>query len=191
MEKIIDLIERTRSVRRFDQKKRVTKGQLHYMVEVARLTASARNTQPLKYITVTNPSVCEQLLEATGWAGSLTDGKPKEGEKPTGYVIILHDKSISQNSLWDQGIVSYSMMIAATEQGIGGCIIATIYRDRMPDLGLPENLEPVLILGMGYPQEDIRIVGVKDGATKYYRDENRTHYVPKRALSDLLVKEIE
>lgn len=191
MEKIIEIVEKTRSVRSFDQKRKVTQNQLHYMVEVARLTASARNTQPLKYVTVTNTTVCQQLLEATGWAGSLPDGKPKEGEKPTGYIIILHDKNISQNSLWDQGIVSYTMMLAATEQGIGGCIIATIYRDKMPDLGLPENLEPVLVLGMGYPHEDIRIVEVTDGATKYYRDENRTHYVPKRSLADLLIREID
>ncbi|MEG0499671.1 MAG: nitroreductase family protein [Rikenellaceae bacterium] len=191
MEKLIELVERTRSVRRFDQTKKVDIRQLHYMVEVARLTASARNSQPLKYVTVTNAALCEQLLRATGWAASLPDGKPKEGEKPTGYILILHDKTISQNSLWDQGIVSYTMMLAASEQGLGGCIIATIYRDKMPDLGLPDHLEPVLILGVGYPCEDIRIVGVSDGATKYYRDAQGTHYVPKRDLSDLLVKEIE
>lgn len=191
MEKLLDLVEKTRSVRRFDQSRRVTIEQLHAMVEVARLTASARNMQPLKYVTVTNSTVCEQLLNATGWAGALTDGKPKEGEKPTGYVIILQDKSVAQNSLWDQGIVSYGMMLAAREQGLGGCIIATIFRDRMPDLGLAENLEPVLILGMGYPKEDVRIVEVENGSTTYYRDENQTHYVPKRSLKDLLIKEIE
>lgn len=191
MEKLLDLVEKTRSVRRFDQSRRVTLEQLRSMVEVARLTASARNTQPLKYVTVTNPALCEQLLEATGWAGALADGKPKEGDKPTGYVIIFQDKEIAKNSLWDQGIVSYSMMLAAREQGIGGCIIATIFRDKMPEMGLPENLEPVLVLGMGYPKEDIRIVEVTNGSTIYYRDENLTHYVPKRSLEELLMNEIE
>lgn len=184
---IIDIVTKTRSVRCFHQEKKVTVEQLRHLVEVARLTASARNTQPLKYMIVTNPQLCEQLFDATGWAGSLSDGKPKEGEKPTGYIVILHDKEISQGSLWDQGIVSYAMMMAATEQGLGGCIIATIFRDKMPDLGLDKNLEPVLILALGYPNEEIKIVDVKDGATKYYRDENRVHYVPKRSMDELLV----
>lgn len=184
---IIDIVEKTRSVRRFHQDKKVTTDQLRHLVEVARITASARNSQPLKYVIINNANLCEQLLNATGWAGSLPDGKPKEGEKPTGYIVIFHDKNISQGSLWDQGIVSYAMMMAATEMGLGGCIIATIFRDKMPDLGVEENLEPVLVLSLGYPNEQIKIVGVTDGATKYYRDENRVHYVPKRSMDEILV----
>lgn len=190
MENILDIVTKTRSVRRFDQSRKVDAQQLRYMVEVARVTASARNTQPLKYVTVTDEAVCEQLLEATGWAGSLADGKPKEGEKPTGYIIILHDKNISSGSLWDQGIVSYSMMMAATEMGLGGCILATIFRDKLPDLGIAEHLEFALILGLGYPSEDVRIVDVKNNATKYYRDENRIHYVPKRSMEEIFLKHI-
>ncbi len=191
MEKILDIVTRCRSVRRFDESRVVAIGQLRYMVEVGRLTASTRNRQPLKYITVTNPELCDKLLDATGWANSLPDGKPTLGERPTGYVIILNDNKIVNNSLWDQGIVSYAMMMAATELGLGGTIIATIYRDKMPELNIPDGLEPALILGVGYPKENIEIVEVNNDETKYYRDENRTHYVPKRSMEEILIREIE
>ncbi len=188
---ILDIVTKCRSFRRFDESKRVTIEQLRYMVEVGRLTASARNNQPLKYITVTNSDMCNALLDATGWANSLADGTPTEGERPTGYIVILNDNSIATNSLWDQGTVSYAMMMAATEMGLGGTILATIYRDKLPDLSIPEGLEPVLILGIGYPIEEVEIVDVVDGKTKYYRDEKRKHYVPKRTMSEILIKEIE
>ena len=190
MENILETVRKTRTYRRFDESKKVTSEMLHYMVEVARITASARNVQPLKYITVTNPELCGKLFDATGWANSLPDGRPVVGERPTGYIIIYNDKDIAPNSLWDQGIVSYAMMMSATEMGLGGCIIATIYRDKMPDLDTPPNLEPVLILAIGEPIEDVQIVDMKDGAHKYYRDEDRVHYVPKRILSEVLIKEI-
>lgn len=191
MENILELVKKTRSFRRFDESKRVDISQLRYMVEVARITASARNYQPLKYITITNPELCDAMFPATGWARSLPDGTPVEGERPTGYIVILNDKNIAPNSLWDQGIVSYAMMMAATEMGLGGCIIATIYHDKLPELNIPENLHPVLVLAVGTPIEDVRIVDMVDNKTNYYRDEQRVHYVPKRVMSDILVSEFE
>lgn len=191
MNNILELVKSTRSFRRFDESKRVEISQLRYMVEVARITASARNLQPLKYITVTKPELCDELFVATGWARSLPDGTPPLGERPTGYVVILNDKNIAPNSLWDQGIVSYAMMMAATEMGLGGCIIATIYHDKLPNLNLSENLQPVLILALGAISEDVRIVDMVDNKTNYYRDENRVHYVPKRVMSEILISEIE
>ena len=104
MENILETVRKTRTYRRFDESKKVTSEMLHYMVEVARITASARNVQPLKYITVTNPELCGKLFDATGWANSLPDGRPVVGERPTGYIIIYNDKDIAPNSLWDQGI---------------------------------------------------------------------------------------
>lgn len=186
---ILELVVKTRSIRRFNQNKKISSLMLRRLVEVARITASARNAQPLKYVTVTDEALCSEIFNATGWAGALTDGRPIEGEKPTGYVIIYNDKNISPNSLWDQGIVSYTMMMAATEMGLGGCIIATIHRDKFPVIEVTENLEPVIILALGYPIEDVRIVEMKDNEHKYYRDENRVHYVPKRAIKDILLKE--
>ena len=54
---------------------------------------------------------------------------------------------------------------------------------------LAENLEPRLIIALGKPAEEIHIVPVgEDGSTAYYRDENNVHYVPKRALEDIVIE---
>ena len=56
-------------------------------------------------------------------------------------------------------------------------------------LGLPENLVPVLVIAIGAPAEKIELVPVpENGDVKYYRDENCTHYVPKRALEDIVLE---
>lgn len=188
---ILELVRKTRSVRRFNQSKKIEIGMLRHLVEIARVTASARNIQPLKYAIITDTKLSAKVFDATGWAGAIENGRPKEGEKPTGYVIIFNDKNIAPNSMWDQGIVSYTMMMAATEIGLGGCIIATIFKDKFPNLNLPDNLEPVLILALGYPIEEVKIVEMKNGEHKYYRDANKVHYVPKRSIEEILVLEVE
>ena len=45
-----------------------------------------------------------------------------------------------------------------------------------------------LILALGRPKEEVVVVPIKeDGDVRYYRDENQVHYVPKRALEDLIL----
>ena len=55
-------------------------------------------------------------------------------------------------------------------------------------LSLPKNLEPVLLLGLGIPEEEVVITEAHEGQTKYYRDENDVHYVPKRPLDEIIIK---
>lgn len=55
-------------------------------------------------------------------------------------------------------------------------------------LGLPEHLHPMLVVALGKPAETVILTEVgEDGKTAYYRDENDVHYVPKRALEELLI----
>ena len=53
-------------------------------------------------------------------------------------------------------------------------------------LNIPEHLDPVFVLALGRPIEDVRLTKMENGDYKYYRDENGVHYVPKRPLEDIL-----
>ena len=53
-------------------------------------------------------------------------------------------------------------------------------------LEMPENLEPVLVLALGKPCEEVCIVDMEDDDVKYYRDENQVHYVPKRSFDSIM-----
>ena len=79
-------------------------------------------------------------------------------------------------------------MLASTEEGFGGCMILSFKKAQLTKvLDLPENLEPALVLALGRPIEDIRIVDMEKGDVRYYRDENKVHYVPKRPLEDVII----
>jgi hypothetical protein len=44
------------------------------------------------------------------------------------------------------------------------------------------------VIALGEPRERVEIVPVKDdGNIHYYRDDQGTHYVPKRSIDDLLI----
>lgn len=55
-------------------------------------------------------------------------------------------------------------------------------------LELPEHIVPLLIVALGKPDEEIVIREIANGEdTRYYRDEQDVHYVPKRKLEDVVL----
>lgn len=181
----------TRSFRRFRESYPVTEALMTQWVDNARQTASAANRQPLRYRIVTNRDTCAQVFDTLAWAGYLPDWKgPQEGERPTGYIVMAVDTTIStpQAALIDVGIAAQTIMLASTEEGFGGCMIQPFKKASLCQiLDVPDTLEPVLVLALGRPIEDVRLVEVpEDGSIKYYRDEAGVHYVPKRSLQDVL-----
>ncbi|MCJ7447534.1 MAG: nitroreductase family protein [Bacteroidales bacterium] len=185
-----DIVFKTRSYRRFDGSHRVNIKTLEDLVDLARLSASGANRQPLKYLIYNTPEDCKRVFPSIIWAAYLKnwDG-PEPGERPSGYIIILGDRSITEVFGVDHGIAAQSIMLGATEAGLGGCMIASIKRDLLRDeFKIPDRFEILLILALGKPVEKIIIDEIKDGDVKYWRDSDKNHHVPKRPLSDLIIK---
>lgn len=188
--KLKDIVFRTRSYRRFDQSARIDQGTLEELVNLARLSASGANRQPLKYLIFNTIDDCDRIFPSLVWAAYLKDWDgPEEGERPSGYIIILGDKTIAEGFGVDHGIAAQSIMLGATEAGFGGCMIASIRREQLRnELHIPERFEILLVLALGKPVENIIIDRIKDGDVKYWRDDNKNHHVPKRSLDDLILK---
>jgi nitroreductase len=187
-----DLVLKNRSYRRFHQDVPVTLDTLRALVDLARLSASGSNLQPLKYIVSCDPATNARIFPHTRWAGYIKDwGGPREGERPAAYVVILGDTEIAKNFGCDHGIAAQSIMLGATERGLGGCMIGSIDRDGLHQtLNIPQRYEILLILALGQPKETVVIEDLgPDGSIKYYRDAQAVHHVPKRSLADLLVGE--
>lgn len=185
-----DLILRNRSYRRFDQSVRISEDQLKEWVDLARCSASARNAQPLKYLLSTDDALNAQIFEHLAWAGYLLHWKgPGEGERPSAYIVMLHDTLIPGNYLCDDGIAAQSILLGAVEAGYGGCIIHSINRNRLKDsLKLSEQFEIIQVLALGKPKETVVLDETHDGDVKYWRDENQVHHVPKRSLEEIIVR---
>jgi nitroreductase len=183
------LVSRNRSYRRFHQDVPVELEGLRQLVDLARLSASAGNHQPLKYILSCDPEKNALIYPQLGWAGYFKDwAGPPEGERPSAYIIILGDRNIRESFGCDHGIAAQSILLGATERGLGGCIIASIRKESLRQaLGIPDHLEILLVLALGKPKETVRIEAVgPDGDIKYWRDEGGVHHVPKRSLDEIV-----
>ena len=185
-----ELIFKTRSYRRFDESYRIDEKTIESLIDLARLSASGANKQPLKYLYFNSVKDCEKIFPYLAWAGYLTEWPgPDKGERPSGYIIMLGDRSISDIFGIDHGIAAQSIMLGATEAGLGGCIIASIKREELiNELSIPDNLEILLVLALGKPVENVIIEELKNSDVKYWRDSDKNHHVPKRSLKELIVR---
>jgi nitroreductase len=185
-----DMVLKNRSYRRFRQEVAVSLETLRELVDLARLSASGANKQPLKYILANEAERNAAIYQTLGWAGYLKDWPgPEEGERPAAYIVILGDTGIRSDFGVDPGIAAQSIMLGATEKGLGGCILHSIRRDALRmALGIDERFKIELVLALGKPKETVVIDPVgPDGDIKYWRDADGVHHVPKRALDEIVV----
>ena len=188
--KLKELVRKNRSCRRFHQEVSINQEMLKELVDLARLSASGANRQPLKYILSCEPEKNASIFLQLGWAAYLKDWPgPSEGDQPAGYIIILGDKNITQSFGCDHGIAAQSILLGATELGLGGCIIATIRKESLrKELNIPDQYEILLVIALGKPKEIVVIDPIgPDGDIKYWREEDGTHHVPKRSLDEIIV----
>jgi len=188
--KLKEIVLRTRSYRRFNETHRIDYKMLEDLIDLARLSASGANRQPLKYLIYNSPEDCDRVFPSVVWAAYLKDWDgPVKGERPSAYIIILGDKTLAEGFGVDHGIAAQSIMLGATESGLGGCMIASIRREQLrSELKIPDKYEILLILALGKPVENVIIDRIKDGDVKYWRDSEKNHHVPKRPLDELIIK---
>lgn len=188
-----ELVKRNRSFRGYDESYRFTKEQLEDYVDTTRYTASSVNMQPLKYFIAYEKEMVDTIQKMTKWARALPDlNLPYVGKRPTGFIVVCQDINISLNTerfMKDVGIVAQTILLQATEEGLGGCMIGNFKKEEvMETLKLDDNLVPLLIIALGKPDEEIVITEIPEsGSTNYYRDKEDVHYVPKRSLGDILI----
>lgn len=189
----LDLVKQARSHRGFRQDRKVTRQELEHLVECARFTPAARNNQVLKYYLAEKPETAAAIQPLTKWAGALAElHLPRKGAEPVAYIVICLDGSLAENPApyqRDVGIVAQTMLLAAAEMGLNGCMIGSFAAGELREkLGLPEAIKPQLLLALGAGTDRIVITDVgEDGSTTYYRDAEDTHYVPKRTLEQLIL----
>lgn len=188
--KIKDLIVKNRSIRRFREDKNIERELLEELIELARYAASGRNAQPLKYYISNIKEINNKIFPTLSWAGFLKewDG-PEKGERPAAYVVILLDKSISDNYYCDDGIAMQNILLGAVEKGLGGCILRAINKPVLrKELNIPDNFDIIDVVALGEPAEKVVVEDISDsGDFKYYRDSEGVHHVPKRTLDELIV----
>jgi nitroreductase len=188
-----ELVLKNRSYRRFREDRPISLSVLRDLAGLARLCPSGANLQPLKYVLVADKGVNARVFTCISWAGYLENWPgPVEGERPSAYVVILHDPAVkSTGPGHDAGIAAQTILLGAAEAGLGGCIIGAIDRQRLRDvLDIAERLEIVLVLALGEPAEKVVLEELgANGDIRYWRDESGVHHVPKRPFGKMVVGE--
>lgn len=193
-----DLVIKNRSYRGFDEGYQLTKEDLAELVDHARFAPSARNTQAMKYFLAWEKEVVDVIQPHTKWIGAWDEPGivsdppiPFEKTRPTGFIVMVQDCKIEEKLARfqrDIGIFAYAITLAAAERGLGCCMIGAFNVAKVKQaINLDEQYAPQLIIALGKPAEKIVLVDAINGDVGYYRDEFNVHYVPKRALEDLIL----
>jgi nitroreductase len=187
---LADLVRRCRTCRRYHAGRPVAHATLRELVDTARLTASAANRQPLRYVLSSSSERNALIFPHLRWAGYLADWDgPQPTERPAAYIIILGDGEVAQQVRWDDAIAAYTIMLGAAEHGLGSCIFASIARDELrAALAIPDRYAILLAVSLGEPLEKVVLDDMPpDGDIRYWRDAAQVHHVPKRRLDDVIV----
>jgi nitroreductase len=163
---------------------------LKELVDLTRYCASAANLQPLKYILSCEPENNASIFGHLGWAGYLTGwAGPVEGERPSAYIVVLGDTTVTKSFGCDHGIACQTILLGAAEKGLGGCMIGSVRRKELRQaFSIEEHLEILLVIALGKPKESVVIESVGPaGDIKYWRDEEGIHHVPKRSLDEIII----
>ncbi|NLT57870.1 MAG: nitroreductase [Clostridiales bacterium] len=186
-----DIMVARRSIRKFKQDP-IAQEVLERAVNVARLAPCGGNMQSLKFCIVQSPELVKGIFAHSKWGMHLPDGsgRPKEGEEPTAWVLILNDKRIREQAfVMDIGAAAENIIIYALSEGIASCWLENLQRPEIAALlELPEHLQLHSAIALGYPGMEAKEVALPaSGDTKYFWGEQGGFCVPKRSLDEVML----
>lgn len=182
---VYDLAVARRTVRRF-RPEPVPRELLERLVNAARLAPSAANMQPLEFVVVDAAGLKGEVFGALKWAAYIAPaGDPGPGEEPAAYVVTLVNTKVREKMFeYDVGAAVENMILAALGEGVAGCWLLSIDRERLRAAlgGVPEHYRIDCVLALGYPAEE-PVAEVMGDSCRYWKDEAGRLHVPKRPLA--------
>lgn len=142
----LELAKKRYSVRKYESKK-VEPDKLLKILEAGRVAPTAHNNQPVRLLVVQEPDGLEKLKK-----GARVYGAPVAiivcGDRDTVWVRPYDSKNTIDI---DASIVTAQMMLQATDLGLGTLWVCyfdpAVIRN---EFNIPDNLEPINILVVGY-----------------------------------------
>lgn len=182
----LEAMQKRRSIRKFSAEP-VPVSVLKEIVEVARLYPSGGNLQPVRFAIVHAKTLTDAVFEDLKWAMYLPGYTIAENERPTAYVVLLRDENIKKKCDYDIGAASTMVMVAAVDKGLASCPIGNFPVQKLRGLlGLSEDLNPELVIALGYPAQESQVAPMGD-SIRYWQDEHGNFLVPKWSAEEVLV----
>lgn len=144
------LLHKRYSVRKFQQQP-IERELMLQVLEAGRMAPSAVNYQPWHFIVIQDQALKEKLHTVYGrdWF-----------QQAAAYIVVCGDHTASWKRSSDQkdhcdidiAIAVDHMTLRATELGLGSCWVCNFDNQLTKEiLQLPDHIEPMVILPIGYP----------------------------------------
>lgn len=157
------LVEERQSCRSYDSTREIPQEKLNRIIEAARLAPSACNSQPWRFITITNRTNRDKVADA------LTSmGMNKWASQATAFIVIVQESPNFTARLggWiknkhfpliDCGIAASHITLAATAEGLGSCILGWFDEKQLRNiLQIPRSKRILMVISLGYPIDEHR-----------------------------------
>jgi nitroreductase len=162
--KMLEIIVSRQSDRRFSNKP-VEHEKLDRIIDAGRMSPSACNAQPWKFIVVTDPELLSRIAEAA--SAKLLQMNKFVSEAPVMIVIVREKPNVVSKiggtikdkdySLIDIGIASENICLQAKAEGLGSCMIGWFDEAGVRKiLGIPGKKRVELIITLGYSLSQYR-----------------------------------
>ena len=156
---MLEIITGRQSDRKYDSRP-VEQEKLNRIIEAARMSPSANNAQPWKFIVVTDPDLVRKIAEAS--TAKLLGMNSFVAQAPVQIIVVREKAGIQTRaasivkrrdySLIDIGIASENICLQAESEGLGSCMIGWFDEKSLKKyLGIPSSKRVELIITLGYP----------------------------------------
>ena len=161
----LDLVRIRQSVRKYTGKP-VEEEKLHRCLEAARLSPSASNSQPWKFVVVNDPELVQKVSKET--IGPLSTFNNFVPQAPVILAIVIEKMKVftkigasiqdREYPLIDIGIAAEHFCLQAAEEGLGTCMLGWFNEKPVKELlKIPKDKRIGLLITLGYAPEDYKL----------------------------------
>jgi nitroreductase len=168
---ILNTIFQRKSIRKFTSEK-ISREKIEYIIRAGQMAPTACKMEPYSFIIISDEDIKNQIINTMG------NHKPTREfmEQAASWIMICVDfarqikllniLNIKNNfseisklilGVIDAALAAENMVLAAESFGLGSCFVGSIWtapKKIATILNLPENVLPILLLCIGYPNEN-------------------------------------
>ena len=144
-----------RSIRKYKDHK-ISKFEMDRILKAAMYAPSAMNLQAWQFIVIDNRDVLIETIKSIPYAEML--------RQSAAAILVCGDSLVEKNESWllqNCSAVIQNILLSSHGLGIGSCWIAIhgmddVYQNIKAQFALTENIVPVSLISLGYPDEVVK-----------------------------------
>lgn len=161
----LEFVSTRQSVRAFDTSRPVEREKIERIIEAARLSPSACNSQPWHIVVVDEPELKNKVADATSARALGMNHFTKQA--PVHLVLVEEKVNLSSGvggwvkqkdyAQMDLGVIAAHIVLAAHAEGLGSCILGWFNEPAMRELlSIPDSKRVWLDIAVGYSAQPLR-----------------------------------